>query len=82
MPLISIAGIASGKKYGPWQIPDDNDPTSLMQFLISKGNPIASSCNGDGQCLKCVNSSGIATCQISPLQFLLKHGPVVEIDYL
>lgn len=38
----------------------------LMKLLLDNGIPVASSCNGDGVCLKCtltVNDEKILSCQ-------------------
>jgi uncharacterized 2Fe-2S/4Fe-4S cluster protein (DUF4445 family) len=76
-----VLGLASGKTYGPWQLPFR--PTLLMDFLRAQGIPVASSCGGDGVCRKCVVNEDVLSCQVTVEQFLSDHpSGVVGISYL
>ena len=56
---------------------------SLMNFLISNGITIASSCGGVGGCHKCLINRTQISCQVSLIEFLkLNPSGRVEISYL
>lgn len=48
-----VRGRASGKILKRFSITENEFPQVLMYYLQSNGLPIASSCNGEGICLKC-----------------------------
>lgn len=67
MKELNVFGRASQKIVKTIKITPDDLSTNLMEFLLSHGIPVASSCNGDGACLKCIvtaNGEKILTCQI------------------
>jgi uncharacterized 2Fe-2S/4Fe-4S cluster protein (DUF4445 family) len=76
-----VHGLASGKTWGPYH------PTSLNQtlldYLVSLGHPVASSCSGEGVCKKCVIQNDMLSCQYTIEEFM-KAVPdgVVKIGYL
>lgn len=54
----------------------------LMNFLQSKGIPIASSCSGDGVCQKCtiiLNQALVLACQVK-MEDLFNHSSVVAVE--
>lgn len=80
LPL-TVKGLASGSLIGSWPIVDPTD--NLMDFLRSKGIPIASSCGGDGVCRKCVVNGDNLSCQLSLKRFFeLFPDGIVEVSYL
>lgn len=78
MLKIIVKGLASGK-----QIASLNNPVhtiTLLQLLRKNNIPIASSCDGEGVCKKCVfNHNKLACKQILPIN---DRDLIVEIDYL
>jgi hypothetical protein len=55
----------------------------LLFFLRNKGVTIASSCDGEGVCKRCVIQNGWLTCGLTLKQFLLRQPDgKIEIDYL
>lgn len=79
--LISVQGLASGRTYGPWA-PADLRMT-LLEFLRAQSIPVASSCAGDGVCLKCVFNGAELSCQYGLERFLEAFPDgVVKLSYL
>lgn len=64
MQKFKLTGLASQKSLMTFSKSEWPIEISLMEFLISKGFPIASSCNGEGQCKKCVINEDILSCQV------------------
>lgn len=80
-PLIVVQGLASGRKLGQWPVQDPQQ--KLMAFLREHGIPVASSCDGEGVCRKCVVNGECLSCQTTLAQFLVNHPQgLVEIAYL
>lgn len=78
---IEVRGLASGSTVGRW--PVDDPQVNLMEFLRSKGVPVASSCGGDGVCRKCVVNGDLLSCQLSVGAFLkLYPDGVITLSYL
>ena len=77
MIIIEIFGKASGKliKKISYEEKVGIERQSLMDFLISHGIPIASSCSGEGICRKCIVNVDI---QNAPGQNIKQ----IFIDYL
>lgn len=76
---IILKGLASGKKRIISWKKEDEYP-SLLHLLQANDIPIASSCNGVGQCEKCVTSSGLLSCKI--LLSELESNEEIAFDYL
>ena len=55
---------------------------NLMGFLISKGLPIASSCNGEGVCNKCLVNGDKKSCLHLVKDFLIDNKIKINITYL
>lgn len=80
MSIIRLKGLASGQE---WELKVQSQDESLLDFLKSKNIPIASSCNGEGVCKKCMIQNEILTCQISIKEFILAYpNQAVEVSYL
>ncbi|MBP9673989.1 MAG: hypothetical protein KBD63_02755 [Bacteriovoracaceae bacterium] len=47
-----LEGMASGKTY-QYPVTENDLPQTLMDFLVTKNVPVASSCGGRGICKKC-----------------------------
>ncbi|MAX65833.1 MAG: hypothetical protein QF441_01425 [Bacteriovoracaceae bacterium] len=54
---------------------------SLLNFLLKKNFPIASSCRGEQICQKCVVNTNILSCSLSVKEFLMTEKEV-QVDYL
>jgi Na+-transporting NADH:ubiquinone oxidoreductase subunit NqrF len=80
MLVIRLKGLASGQE---WELKAQSQDENLLDFLKSKNIPIASSCNGEGVCKKCVIQNEILTCQISIKEFIVTYpNQAVEVSYL
>ncbi len=82
MQIIEVRGIASGNSRFFKLFPEEMDE-NLLWWLRSKGITIASSCNGEGVCKKCVIQDGWMTCMMT-LKIFLSQEPdgVIEVSYL
>lgn len=79
---VKVKGLASGRITSVDYIAADLS-TDLLHFLRGKGITIASSCDGEGVCKKCVIQNDWLTCELT-LEEFLKRCPdgVIEIAYL
>ncbi|MES2529345.1 MAG: hypothetical protein V4598_19815 [Bdellovibrionota bacterium] len=61
-----------------------NDLTNdLLHFLRGNGITIASSCDGEGVCKKCVIQNGWLTCEMTLEEFLkCRPDGIIEVAYL
>ncbi len=80
MQKIIIYGKASKKIIYEGLIPIETE-INLLLYLRSLDIPIASSCNGERICHKCVVNTNILACSITLKTFLTSHNRI-EIDYL
>ena len=80
MPKLELKALASQKKYS-LEINHSDQELSLLDFLRKNNFPIASSCNGDGVCEKCIVNKNILSCQIS-VGDVLKRKMIIEVGYL
>lgn len=56
---------------------------NILEWLRSKKIPLASSCNGDGVCLKCLVNKEIIACQTKMLELADQQNRIlIEIAYL
>jgi len=80
--VIIVKGLASGKETELTVLPESLDE-NLLTWLRAQGVTIASSCDGEGVCKKCVIQNGWLTCVMTVGSFLKKapHG-IVEVSYL
>lgn len=79
---VKVHGLASGKFFPvSYETPDLR--LDLLTFLRGKGITIASSCDGEGVCKKCVIQEGWLTCELT-LEEFLKRRPdgIIEVAYL
>ena len=84
---ITIVGLASMKtvKIIPLTtiLKKDGEELTLMDFLISNGIHIATSCKGLGICHKCFVNQSITSCQITLTEFINTTPSLrVEVSYL
>ncbi len=79
---VTVLGLASGKPF-PIDYETKDLPSDLLTFLRGKGITIASSCDGEGVCKKCVIQEGWLTCELT-LEEFLKRRPdgIIEVAYL
>jgi Na+-transporting NADH:ubiquinone oxidoreductase subunit NqrF len=79
---IEIKGKASGRS--EFISYDDLDLTEvLLTFLRKKGITIASSCDGEGVCKKCVIQNDWLTCEMTLKEFLQRQpNGQITVGYL
>lgn len=79
---VTVKGLASGRLTTVAYLPADLDK-DLLHFLRANGVTIASSCDGEGVCKKCVIQNGWLTCRLTIREFL-ERAPdgVIEVAYL
>lgn len=87
MTKIILIGGASHKEIDEFIILDTNKHQTLLEFLINKNIPIASSCNGEQICHKCtveIENESIMSCSIklSELIHLSRKIIFVKVNYL
>ncbi len=69
MPVIEVFGLASQtSKFLSYD--EDELEQNLLTWLRSREVTIASSCDGEGVCRKCVIQNGWATCELTLKTFL------------
>lgn len=84
MELI-IYGFASNKLLKKIKIDSILDKNiNLMSFLLANKITIASSCNGEGQCRKCIVNNSIISCQTTLKEFIDSNEDdlTITISYL
>jgi hypothetical protein len=80
--VIIIKGLASGRETMLSFDPSEKEE-NLLKWLRKKGITIASSCDGDGVCRKCVIQNGWLSCEFTLESFLVKvPSGIVEVSYL
>lgn len=81
-----IFGEASQKIVRTFKITQCELNNTLMNFLLKKGIPVASSCSGEGRCQKCILKWGpdfILSCQKSLAEIFVKNDQeTLKISYL
>ena len=82
MQKLVVFGKASGKVQIEIKLSSNELNKPLMDLLMDYEIPVASSCAGQGKCLKCITSSRIASCQILVKEYIAQHGTKIEFDYL
>lgn len=86
MKSLVIYGRASQKEIKKIVITQSDLQLNLMELLLANGIPVASSCNGDGVCLKCiltVNGEKVLSCQCDVADIFKDHDSVtVLFSYL
>lgn len=82
MPVIEVKGLASGKSR--FFTPEESElETDLLSWLRSRGVTIASSCDGEGVCKKCVIQNGWLTCELTLKDFLERQPDgIIQVSYL
>ncbi|MFL5783530.1 MAG: hypothetical protein ACJ76H_02900 [Bacteriovoracaceae bacterium] len=79
---VIVRGLASGRDY-PVSYENSDLKNDLLHFLRGKGVTIASSCDGEGVCKKCVIQNGWLTCELTLEEFLKRQSDgVIEVAYL
>jgi Na+-transporting NADH:ubiquinone oxidoreductase subunit NqrF len=80
--LIEVRGLASGTSRFLQYSTIDLD-RNLLYWLRANGITIASSCDGEGVCKKCVIQSDWMTCMMTVKDFIERERrAVVEVNYL
>ena len=79
---VTVKGKASGK-LTPVAYTNADLEKDLLHFLRAKGITIASSCDGEGVCKKCVIQNDWLTCRLTLKEFLeLVPSGIIEVSYL
>jgi Na+-transporting NADH:ubiquinone oxidoreductase subunit NqrF len=79
---ITILGKASGRKQELELLPQEMTE-NLMDWLRRKNITIASSCDGEGVCKKCVIQNDWLTCQLTMEEFLQSQPDgLIIVSYL
>lgn len=83
---LQITGHATGRIIKSILISPMESQLTLLMLLNQHQIPIASSCNGEGICLKCkvtIEAKSVLSCQIKVSDCALKNNPLpVGISYL
>lgn len=82
MKDLIVFGRASQKVIMTIPIAPDELSSNLMELLLDNGIPVASSCNGDGVCLKCIltaNGEKVLACQTDLADIFKDHDSVTVI---
>lgn len=79
---VTVRGLASGRTY-PVVFQTEDLRSDLLSFLRRKGITIASSCDGEGVCKRCVIQNDWLTCELTLEEFLRRQPDgVIEVAYL
>lgn len=79
---IIVQGLASGK-HTPLAIDDSELDETLLFWLRKKGITVASSCDGEGVCKKCVIQNDWLSCMMTVREFLAQEPDgKIQITYL
>lgn len=82
MPVISVLGLASGTTRTIFCSEPELEE-NLLKWLRCKDVTIASSCDGEGVCKKCVIQNDWLTCKMTLRSFLkLQSDGHIEVSYL
>lgn len=79
--LLQVKGEASGVLTN-YRVTEAERTLTLLQFLRTKSLPIASSCDGNQQCFKCLVNQNVLSCSLTIADFIQQHGAVVQVSYL
>jgi len=80
--LLEIFGQASQKKLYEIEISQLSEEKTLLELLQEYHLPIASSCFGEGVCMKCVVNGDLISCQINILELKNRKINRILISYL
>lgn len=64
-PCLKIYGQASGKIFVLSLNLEQDSQVNLMSYLLQNNIPVASSCNGEGICKKCLCVQDLLTCSLT-----------------
>jgi len=80
---IKVYGQASKKVIKKIYVKSEECNQTILQFLRSNNIPIASSCDGDGVCQKCLINTDQLSCQLTVGHFVSgSEISIIEISYL
>lgn len=83
MRELIVFGRASQKIIKTISIGPNDLSLNLMEVLLAHGIPVASSCNGEGVCLKCIltaNGEKVLSCQ-TDISDILKDQPSATVIF-
>ena len=79
--IIKIKGLAS-QTISELKVTKNDLNLSLLDFLRLKSIPIASSCDGEGVCRKCLVSDEILSCQFKVKEVIESKKIEITVNYL
>lgn len=82
MYKIRVFGRASGKVVKEIVLSEKHLEKDLLEILQDSGIPVASSCNSEGVCKKCVFNEDLLSCQLTLREFLQTGENTLNFDYL
>jgi ferredoxin len=80
MPRIIVFGNAKKTTIIDQVIPNIDLTITVLNWLRSQDIPIASSCNGEGVCKKCVINTNLISCQVTLKDLLNENTKEIKID--
>lgn len=81
MQEFSLKGIASNKEQN-LKFQEYDMSKTVLEFLLEKEIPIASSCSGKGVCKRCKVNGEYLACNYTVKRFIKEIGNTIEIDYI
>ncbi|WP_127716433.1 2Fe-2S iron-sulfur cluster-binding protein [Halobacteriovorax sp. HLS] len=82
MFIIEIFGNASQSTVKKLTVQKLDYSLTLLTFLRNNSIPVASSCNGEGVCKKCLVNTDIVSCELKMSEIKQWQNKTIIIDYL
>lgn len=83
MYQVNIWGKASNKLICSKKVSNEEVNENALVWLRNQNIPIASSCNGDGVCKKCVINNNVLSCKITLNDLVISADQIlIEVSYL
>jgi Na+-transporting NADH:ubiquinone oxidoreductase subunit NqrF len=83
MYQVNIWGKASNKLICSKKVSNDEVNENALVWLRNQNIPIASSCNGDGVCKKCVINNNVLSCKTTLNDLVTSADQIlIEVSYL
>ncbi|TNF27060.1 MAG: 2Fe-2S iron-sulfur cluster binding domain-containing protein [Deltaproteobacteria bacterium] len=79
MSRLIVKGLASQKTVAEFELTEEEMQQDLLTLLTSKGIPIASSCQGEGVCQKCLINGDLMACITKPSELIAQDDKKIEI---
>ncbi len=79
MTKVRVKGLASQSIVAEFELSPDEMNEDLLTLLRGRGIPIASSCQGEGVCQKCIINTDLMACITKPKEIISQDSKIVEI---